>query len=180
MRAFHVKRPKGNRMKTKNVTIVSLILIALATLAGAVLWNQLPEQMPSHWDFNDQVNGYLPRFWGVFLMPLISLGMLVLFLFIPSIDPLKANITQFRNSFNFFILLTVAFMLYIHGLTLAWSLGYRNFRMSTAMLPFLDGLFVAIGLVLRKAKGIGHKLRKYGFCQDRQLHGFAVTFDDTE
>jgi uncharacterized membrane protein len=139
-------------MSTKTTSIITLILIALALLAGAVLWNQLPDQMASHWNVNDEVDGTMPKFWGVFLLPLITLGMLVLFLVLPGIDPLKANIAQFRESFNLFIVLIVAFMLYIHGLTLAWSLGYQNFKMSAAMLPFMGVLFIAIGFMLRKAK----------------------------
>jgi uncharacterized membrane protein len=85
-------------------------------------------------------------------MPLITLGMFVLFLVVPGIDPLKANIAQFRKAFNLFIALMVAFMLYIHGLTLAWSLGYQDFKMSAAMLPFMGILFIAIGYLLRQAK----------------------------
>jgi uncharacterized membrane protein len=139
-------------MKTKTTIIITLALIGLAVLAGAILWKQLPSQMASHWDTNDQVNGYMPKFWGVFLMPLITLGVLILFLVLPNIDPLKANIAQFRESFNLFIVLIVAFMLYVHGLTLAWSLGYQDFRMSAAMLPFMGVLFIAVGWMLRKAK----------------------------
>ncbi len=108
--------------------------------------------MASHWDVNDQVNGYMPKFWGLFLMPLVTLGMLVLFLVIPAIDPLKANIAQFREAFNLFIALIIGFMIYVHGLTLAWSLGYHNFKMSMALLPFMGLLFIAIGFMLRKAK----------------------------
>ena len=139
-------------MTTKTTTIITLVLIGLAALAGALLWNQLPEQMASHWNVNDEVDGYISKFWGVFLMPLITMGMLVLFLVLPGVDPLKANIAQFRESFNLFIVLIVAFMLYIHGLTLAWSLGYQDFKMSAAMLPFLGVLFIAVGFMLRRAK----------------------------
>jgi len=139
-------------MTIKNTLIISIILVAIAISAGAVFWNQLPDQMASHWDINDQVNETMPKFWGVSLMPLITLGMLVLFLIVPSIDPLKANIAKFRESFNLFIVLIIAFMLYIHGLTLAWSLGYQDFKMSAAMLPFMGVLFIAIGFMLRKAK----------------------------
>ena len=127
-------------------------MIIIATVAGLMLWNRLPDQMASHWDINDQVNGYIPKVWGVFMMPLIVLGMSLLFLIIPNIDPLKANIAQFRETFNLFIVLIVAFMLYIHGLTLAWSLGYTNFKMSTSMLPAMGLLFIFIGFMLRKAK----------------------------
>ena len=139
-------------MSTKLTSIISIALIAIAVIAGAALWNQLPDQMASHWNANDQVNGNMPKFLGVFMMPLITLGMLALFLVVPNIDPLKANIAQFRETFNIFIILIIAFMLYVHGLTLAWSLGFTNFKMSAALLPFMGILFIGIGFMLRKAK----------------------------
>ncbi len=137
-------------MTTKNTTIISIILIVIAIVAGAVLWNQLPDQMASHWNSNDQVDDTMPKFWGVFLMPIITLGMMVLFLVLPGIDPLKANIAQFRETFNVFIVLIIAFMLYVHGLTLAWSLGFTDFKMSSAMLPFMGVLFISIGSCCEK------------------------------
>ena len=139
-------------MSTRTTTIIVLILILTATVAGLLLWNRLPDQMASHWNINDQVDGYMSKIWGVFMMPLITLGMFVLFLVVPSIDPLKANVAQFRGEFNLFIVLIVAFMLYIHALTLAWSLGYTDFKMSTSMLPAMGLLFIFIGFMLRKAK----------------------------
>ena len=139
-------------MSTRTTTIIILLMLVIGIVAGLLLWNRLPDQMASHWDVNDQVNGYMSKTWGVFLMPLIVLGMSVLFLVIPNIDPLKANIAKFRETFNLFIVLIVAFMLYIHALTLAWSLGYTSFKMSTSMLPAMGLLFIFIGFMLRKAK----------------------------
>lgn len=139
-------------MSTRTTTIVSLLLIVAATLAGVLLWDKFPAQMASHWDANDQVNGYMSRFWGVFLMPIVSLGMLALFLFIPNIDPLKANIAQFRGTFNVFIAFLTGFMLYIHVLTLLWNLGYTNVGIGKSMMPAMGLLFIIIGSMLRKAK----------------------------
>ena len=99
-------------MTTRTTTILVLLMIAGAAIAGLLLWNQLPDQMASHWNVNDEVDGYMSKPWGVFMMPLVTLGMFVLFLVIPNIDPLKANIAQFREAFNLFIVLIVAFMLY--------------------------------------------------------------------
>jgi len=138
-------------MTTKTTTIITIVLIAVSLIAGLLLWDNLPDPMASHWNENDQVNGYISRFWGVTLMPLVVTGMLLLFLVIPFIDPLKANIAQFRETFNLFIVAIALFMLYVHGLTLAWGLGYR-FQMSSAMLPFMGVLFVVIGYILRQAK----------------------------
>lgn len=139
-------------MNTRTTIITVLLMIAAATVAGILLWNQLPDPMASHWNINDQVDGYTSKFWGVFMLPLIALGMLVLFIVIPGIDPLKANIAQFRDVFNLFITLMVAFMLYIYALSLRWNLGYTDFEMSKAMLPAMGILFFFIGYMLRKAK----------------------------
>ena len=139
-------------MSTRTTTILVLLMILGATVAGLLLWNRLPEQMASHWNINDEVDGYMSKFWGVVMVPLIALGMFGLFLLVPGIDPLKANIAQFRESFNLFIVLLVAFMLYIYGLTLAWNLGYTGFKMSASMLPAIGLLFIFIGFMLRQAK----------------------------
>ena len=139
-------------MTTKTTSIFVLLMITIAVIAGALLWNQLPEQMASHWNTNDEVDGYMSKFWGVFLMPLITLGMFGLFIALPNMDPLKANIASFRGAFNLFIVLITLFLLYIHGLTLAWSLGYQSFKMSTMMLPFMGILFIFIGYLLKQAK----------------------------
>jgi uncharacterized membrane protein len=147
-----VKQQKGKRMNTKITSTIVLSLVAIALIAGAVLWNQLPDQMPSHWNANDQVDGYMPKIWGVLLMPLIALGLLVLLTVVPNLDPLKANIAQFRETFNLFIVFIVVFLLYVHALTLVWALGYTSFKMSAALLPMMGLLFIFIGYLLRKAK----------------------------
>ena len=139
-------------MSTRTTTIVVLLMIAAATIVGVALWNQLPDPMASHWNVNDQVDGYTSKFWGVFMLPLVTLGMLLLLIIIPSIDPLKANIAQFRDVFNLFITLMVAFMLYVYALSLRWNLGYTEFGMSKALLPAMGILFFFVGYLLRKAK----------------------------
>ena len=139
-------------MTTKLTIAIVLILIAASLLAGVLLWNQLPDPMPSHWNANDQVDGYMSRAWGVFMIPLMALAMLALFMIIPSIDPLKANIAQFRDTFNLFITIIITFVFYVYALTIVWSLGVQSFKMSAALLPFIGILFIFIGYLLRKAK----------------------------
>ena len=139
-------------MSTRTTTIIVLLMILGATLAGLLLWNRLPEQMASHWNVNDQVDGYMSKFWGMILMPVITLGMFLLFILIPNIDPLKANIAKFRDTFNLFITFITGFMVYVHALTLLWNLGYTNLGIGKAMLPVMGLLFIVIGSLLRKAK----------------------------
>ena len=139
-------------MSTRATIFTTIFLIAFAVAFSVFVFDQLPEQMASHWNTANQVDGYMSRFWGAYLMPIVSIGVLVLFLIIPSIDPLKANIAQFREYFNAFITLIVAFMVYMHILTMLWNLGNDQFNMGAAMLPALGLIFVFAGIMMRQAK----------------------------
>ena len=59
---------------------ITLILTSLVTLipflAGLLLWDRLPEQVPSHWGIDGQVDGWSSKPMAVFLMPLILLAVL--------------------------------------------------------------------------------------------------------
>ena len=139
-------------MSTRTTIFVTIFLVAFALTFSISVFDRLPEQMASHWNTANQVDGYMSRFWGTFLMPLVAVGMLGLFLVIPNIDPLKANIAKFRAYFNAFIVLMVAFLAYVHILTVLWNLGYDQFNMSTAMLPALGLIFVFAAIMMRQAK----------------------------
>lgn len=139
-------------MSTRNTVYLTIFLIVFAIAFSLSVYGRLPDQMASHWNAANQVDGYISRFWGAFLMPVISMGMLLLFLIIPQIDPLKANIAKFRGYFNAFIALMVGFMVYMHVLTILWNLGYNRFNMGTAMLPALGLIFIFAGIMMRQAK----------------------------
>ena len=139
-------------MSTKNTTIIAITLVGLATLAGLLLWNQLPDPMSSHWGLGGQVNGTSAKLVGVFLLPLVAAALFLIFMAVPIIDPLKANIAKFRGTFNVFVVLLTAFLVYVHALTLVWNLGYNNFSMNTALLPALGLLFIFIGFLIEKTK----------------------------
>lgn len=111
----------------------------------------MPDFMASHWNMRGEVNGYMSKFWGLFLMPLLALAMWLLFLLIPKIDPLKHNIQKFREYFDNFIALIILFLFYIYVLTLVWNLGYR-FDLTQMMLPAFAILFYYSGVLISKTK----------------------------
>ena len=138
-------------MSNKTSAIVSFSLIAIAFLVGVILYAQLPDPMPAHWNAAGEIDGYMSKFWGIFLMPVITIALVLLFLVIPNIDPLKANIAKFRGAFNWFIVAFVAYMLFIYALTLAAALGVQ-FNMTVMLLPVVGLLFIGVGFMMRQAK----------------------------
>jgi uncharacterized membrane protein len=80
----------------RNLWILAMIAsVVIGFIIGSILYPQMPQSMASHWNAAGEADGYISRFWGIFLFPLISLGLLGLFLVIPKIDPLRSNIEKF-------------------------------------------------------------------------------------
>jgi len=138
-------------MSNKLTIILCSALLIIAVLAGIVLYPRLPDPVPSHWNAAGQVDGYSSRFWGVFLVPIMLVPLLLLFIAIPNIDPLKANIAKFRGVFNAFILVFTVYMLFVYTLTLLAALGVK-FNMTTLLMPVVGLLFIGISYMIRKAK----------------------------
>jgi len=130
--------------------IIFLIILALFGL-GIYFYPQMPSLMASHWNSQGEADGYLPRFWGLFIIPLISVFLALLFHFIPKIDPLQENVVKFRPYFDNFVLLILLFLFYLYLLTLVWNLNYR-FDIRRYLLPFLALLFYYCGILIEKAK----------------------------
>jgi uncharacterized membrane protein len=136
----------------RNFWPLAMIAIVLAGfIIGAALFGQMPDPMASHWNAAGEADGTISRFWGVFLIPVISLGVLLLFLAIPRIDPLRANIDKFKGYYYGFATVFMIYFLYIYILTMLWNLDMR-FDMTKALMPAMGILFIFVGAMIRKAK----------------------------
>ncbi|MBU0906969.1 MAG: SdpI family protein [Nanoarchaeota archaeon] len=130
---------------------VAFALIIVSFLIGVYLYPQMPVRMDSHWNAAGEVNGHASRFMGLFLLPIISLVLLVLLVLIPRIDPKKENIRAFRKEYDWLIFVIIAFLFYVYFLSVLWNLGAR-FNFSLMLLPAFTILFLFMAFVLGKAK----------------------------
>jgi uncharacterized membrane protein len=138
-------------MKLRKSEIGVLAIIIASFGLSVFVFPMLPEKVASHWGINGEVNGYMPAFWGAFLMPIISVAMFAIFAVIPRVDPKKKNIEKFRDYFDEFILLFFLFMFYIHLLTIYWNVGGR-FNMVQYMSPAFALLFIGVGILISHAE----------------------------
>ena len=101
-----------------------LLFFLLVFLIGCAVYPALPEKVATHWNLDGEPDGYGSRFTGVFFLPLMTLGLYLLFLFLPLIDPRRKNYPEFIKTFRLIKLAVVLLMLGLHLLTLAFNLGY--------------------------------------------------------
>ena len=138
-------------MPLRRSEIVALTIAIASFVVGFFVYPELPEKVASHWNITGQVDGYISRFWGAFLMPFVTLGMFLVFLIIPKIDPRRANIEKFRKYFDWFIIALFIFLFYIYLITLLWNLG-NHFNFIPFFLPALSALFYFVGIMTEKAE----------------------------
>jgi len=135
----------------KKINILTLAIIIISFAIAFYFYPKMPDTVASHWNERGEVNGYMSKFWGLFLMPIISVIMFLFFLLIPKIDPLKENIDKFRKYFDNFILLIILFLFYIYLLTIFWNLDKR-FDMGSFIVPPIGILFYYAGILVENAK----------------------------
>lgn len=98
-------------MRKSEIIIFGIIILSFAI--GIYYYPQMPDKLASHWNVQGNVDSYMSKFWGLFFMPIISVVMLLLFILIPRINPLKSNIQQFSKYYNGFVLLIMFYILSI-------------------------------------------------------------------
>lgn len=109
----------------KYTTMAVAIIILLSVVVGVYFYPQLSERVARHWNIYGQADGWLPRFWVVFFIPFIATVLYLLLEAVPRIDPLGHNIKKFRDEYDTFVVLIVAFLFYIHLLVLLINTGVK-------------------------------------------------------
>lgn len=132
----------------KTLLVTSFVLL-LPMLAGIILWKQLPEQMPTHWNAAGQVDGWSSKPFAVFGLPLCLLLAQWLCVLATSADPKKDNHPQKILTLVLWIIPVLSLLL--HTVTYAVALG-KEIRMEVVMPVFIGLLFAIIGNYLPKCK----------------------------
>ena len=135
----------------KTVEILISLIIVFSFILTLIFYEKMPSLVESHWDFYGNVNGYMNKEVGIFLIPSLMIFMTFIFFLIPKIDPLGKNILKFINHYNFFIIIFYIFLFILQIYLILWNIGIKikiNYLISIC----LGFLFFSIGKLLEKTK----------------------------
>lgn len=129
----------------------SFLLIALSVLTSIIAFPYLPDQVPMHWNINGEVDQYWDKLYAVIFLPLIMIAMMILFIYMPKIDPKKENYKKFSSSYQIFITLMNGFLLLLQSAIIAYSLGLK---IDISLFIFLANsvIFIVLGNYLPRIK----------------------------
>ena len=135
--------------KNLKVLIITSIIILLPMVAGLVLWNQLPEQIPFHWNAAGEVDDWASKGVAVFVPSAAMLALQWLCVLVTSTDPKKQNHPEKVVHLVFWLIPLIT--VFISALMYATALG-GDVRVEMLMPILLGVVFIAIGNYMPKCK----------------------------
>ena len=132
----------------KTLMITTLITL-LPIIAGIILWNQLPDPMPSHWNAVGEIDGWSSKPFVVFGLPLILAAALWFCTLVTGMDPKKTN----HSDKVVHLVLWIIPILSIVLLTITYAVAMgKDVRIELVMPVVLGLIFAIIGNYLPKCK----------------------------
>jgi uncharacterized membrane protein len=126
--------------------------VAAAMWAFALgIYARLPQRIPSHWNLQGEVDGWMDKPWGPFMQPAIATLMLSLLWLLPRIDPRRANVERFAEDRRLLINLIILFMAVVQAATFAHALGWPV-QVDRVILASIGLLFVGLGNYLPRIR----------------------------
>ena len=135
--------------KNWGILIVTSIIILLPILVGVILWDKLPNEIPSHWNISGEVDAWSSKSTVVFGMPLLMLALQWVGVFATLTDPKKKNHGSKVIHLVFWLIPTICIVL--SAVSYFAAMG-KEVNVEITVPAFLGFIFVVIGNYLPKCK----------------------------
>lgn len=135
--------------QNKKLLILTSVIMLIPMAIGLLLWNRLPEQIPSHWDINGNVDGWSSRAFTVFAIPAMLLALHWVCVLASCTDPKQKN--YHPKMIRFVLWICPVIGLVISSMVYAAGLGFQpNVEI---IMPLLVGvMFIIVGNLLPKCR----------------------------
>ena len=135
--------------ENKKKLILTSIIILVPIIIGLILWNKLPDKLPTHWNSAGEVNGWSSKAFAVFGLPGFLFAVHWVCLLASSVDPKKQNIEGKVLNIVFWIcpIISVLGAVLMYGTALG-----MEFRVEKIIPSLVGVVFIVIGNYLPKCK----------------------------
>ena len=135
--------------KNFKTVIITVIIMFLPIIAGLVLWQKLPDRLPTHWNFAGEVDGWSSKPFAVLVIPLILMVIHLIGIFATSADPKNQGLNTKLMGLVLWICPVLSVI--VMTCTYASALG-MNVNVEFVIPLFMGILFLIIGNYLPKCE----------------------------
>lgn len=139
-----------NKIKFKKESVISVIIsILLFALVNLLFYKKMPETLPTHWGFNNKIDGYSSKFTTLITTPLLLIFLNIISCFMLDNDPKN------KDKNNFVITIGKATIPLVMLITFVISVFYglgKKINVMVIISIFVGFLLILIGNYLPKTK----------------------------
>ncbi|NUQ72174.1 MAG: SdpI family protein [Polyangiaceae bacterium] len=136
-------------MKLLKRNLLGILLTAAAFGVAAVMAPKMPDPVPTHWNIHGVADGFTPKPWGPFVLPLVMVGLLALFMVLGTISPKEAPVEKFARTFSIITTATLGF-LFVTTVVASLAATGAPFNLTKVIMAAVGVLFVVIGNYMGK------------------------------
>ncbi len=135
--------------KYKRTLILTSLVLLIPVIVGLLLWNRLPDPMPTHWNIHGEVDGWSSKSFTVFGLPALMLLLQWVCLLACKADPKHQNYNPKMLKLGLWICPAIGLLLclFVYSAALGYDLPVET------IMPLLVGtLFIVVGNWLPKCQ----------------------------
>ena len=128
------------------ILVTTLLLVLAAFVSSAILYDRLPDPMPTHWGITGEADGFTAKPWGPFAMPVAMALIVGLLLALPAISPKGFRIDANSSPYRWTVAGVTALLFGIQVTALRSAMSGESIGNGFALL--FGAFFVVLGNIL--------------------------------
>lgn len=139
-----------NKIKFKKESVISVIFsILLFALVNLLFYKKMPETLPTHWGFNNKIDGYSSKFTSLITTPLLLILLNIFSCFMLDNDPKNKDKNNFVITIGKSTIPLVMLITFV--ISVFYGLG-KKINVMVIISIFVGFLLILIGNYLPKTK----------------------------
>src|SRR4051812_32389422 len=136
-------------MKAGRAMVATWALVVASFVLAVASYSGMPDPVPTHWNLRGEADGFTPKPWGPFTMPLVLFGICGLLVVLPRLSPKGFGMEGFRRAFDRIVLGVASFFFALHVLAVLAACG-ASIPIGRAVFILVGALFVVLGNFMGK------------------------------
>lgn len=133
----------------KKLLILTTAVCALPLIFAAAVYGQLPDTMAIHWDMAGNANGWMPKFYAAFGLPVFLVVIHLVCVVATTHDPKRQNQAGVMRAAIYWIIPMIS--LIVNPMTLLIGMGH-DINIGNFVMIFVGVIFIGIGNYLPKSR----------------------------
>ena len=97
--------------RNKGLWLLTGAIVFLSFALSTILYDRLPDPVPTHWGLSGRANGFMPKPWGAYVLPLAMTSVVLILALVPALSPKGFRINVESSAYRWTVA-SVAFLVF--------------------------------------------------------------------